>query len=95
MSVYFLKKTASDTDKVTTQSNFPLLGMIIVYVGDLIVTGTDDTVQDFYTEFEVTCSISPPEELVVDGPSVTFLGFEYSRKKIISKFVLQNLPIRF
>ena len=63
------------------RENFPLLGMIIVYVDDLIVTGTSETVQSFYTEFGKTCVHSEPEELVVGGPPVTFLGFEYYRKK--------------
>ena len=55
--------------------------MIIVYFGDLIVAGTENTVQDFYTEFGCMIVHSETEELIVDGPPVTYLGFEYYRKK--------------
>ena len=59
--------------------NFPLSGIVIVYVDDLIVSGEPQVVQHFYTEFRKECIISEPEELKSGGQPVTFLGFEYFR----------------
>ena len=55
--------------------------MIIVYVDDLIVSGETKTVNNFYNEFEKFCVFSKPESLKIGSPSITFLGFQYTREK--------------
>ena len=55
--------------------------MIVVYVDDLIVAGQMKVVNNFFREFKKTCSFSEPERLVKGGKQITFLGFQYSRKK--------------
>ena len=55
--VFFKKKTCSKK-QVTSLKNFPLSGIVIVYVDDLIVAGEEQIVQNFYTEFKKECIIS-------------------------------------
>merc|ERR1711911_475447 len=68
--------------KQNTDSNkeFPIEGMIIAYVDDLIVTGYDHVATKFYLEFEKTCTFSEPEELKVGSDPIIFLGFAYTRE---------------
>ena len=69
-------------DPVATKtSNFPITGMIVVYVDDLIVTGNKTVVNNFFEEFAKSCHFSDPEELKINGKAITFLGFQYRRKQ--------------
>ena len=53
--------------------------MIVAYVDDLIAAGDSRTVEDFYKEFEKSCTCSEPEELAVGTKPIVFLGFSYTR----------------
>ena len=75
----FFKRKVCNKKQVTSLKNFPLPGIVIVYVDDLIVAGEEQIVQYFYSEFKKECIISEPEELKSGGQPVTFLGFEYFR----------------
>ena len=92
-----IEKEESETP--TTVDKFPITGLIAVYVDDLIVCGTTETTDEFYKEFEKSCTISAPERLEVNGPEVTFLGFQYSRHenyvKINPKEYVKKILIAF
>ena len=79
----FKKKNLDDEtlSKPSLTTNFPISGTIAVYVGDLIVCGDKITTDEFYTEFEKSCTISKPEELKEGCKPITFLGFQYTRGK--------------
>ena len=82
MNVFSLKKTINK-NKITSTTELPISGIIIIYVDDLIVAAEEEIEKEFFKEFEKSVSFSSdPEELVVDGPAITFLGFQYSRKNV-------------
>ena len=80
--VYFKTNANYDNEckNVTTTKTFPLSGVVVAYVDDLIVAGESAIVEQFYLEFAKSCTCSPPEPLVVGGPAVLFLGFNYTRE---------------
>ena len=51
------KNKEHSNSKVTSQENFPLEGMIIVYVDDLIVCGDEKVVGIFYEFFAQSCNL--------------------------------------
>ena len=79
--VFFKKKPITGKDKVTTATNFPISGIIVTYVDDLIVSGEKAVVDKFYHVFTKSVTCSPPESLEVGAKPITFLGFEYERTK--------------
>ena len=84
MNVSSLRRKNLDDEKLSKPSlitNFPISGAIAVYVDDLIVCGDKITTDEFYTEFEKSCTISKPEELKEGCKPITFLGFQYTRGK--------------
>ena len=56
----------------------PTEGMIVAYVDDLIVAGNDSVVNNFYHEFEKSCTCSVPEELKYGAGPIIFLGSAYA-----------------
>ena len=81
--MYFFKNKEHDNSKVTSQENFPLEGMIIVYVDDLIVCGDDKVVGSFYKFFAQSCNPTTPVGLTDGGPPITSLGFNIRAGQII------------
>ena len=71
-SVFFKKSTNKAVE-------FPIEGMIVAYVGDIIAAGYDSVVDSFYHEFEKSCTCSAPEELKYGANPITFIGFSYTR----------------
>ena len=65
----------------TKKDTFPISGIIVAYVDDLIVSGHKLTVTTFYKKFEKSCTCSEPEELAVGTKPITYLGFDYTRYK--------------
>merc|ERR1711915_262850 len=80
--VFFKEKQQSSTNKtITMTAELPITGMIIIYVDDLIA-GEEQTVTEFFKGFEKSVSFgTAPEELKEEGNPITFLGFQYRRKK--------------